>query len=159
MSITYLLWDIVAVTIWHVFAFALCCYGKYKSMISYFDASVKEEFNQQLSTCSIFKFCSGNGTYRGRLVMNCFPMTNPPSLSQLHQTLLIGGTFTTHFHTVSKASWVDQFFPSISGPLFDNTVKYLFRVDRGKKQWWIQQRFLFWDSLKRHQVTYHMEAT
>ena len=67
--------------------------------------------------------------------------------SQFNQMLPKGGFFSTHFHTVSKASWFYHVFPSICGSLFDSSVKYLFWVDKWKIGWLIQQRFPFQDSL------------
>ena len=98
-------------------------------MVPYFDAYVQEK--------------------GGMMVMVCFLVTNPTSLSllvvpsQFNQMLPKGGFFSTHFHTVSKASWLYHVFPSLCGSLFESTVKYLFWVDKGKIEWLIQQRFPF----------------
>lgn len=118
--------------------------------------SLPQLFPTLMPTCrknSTHKFCSGNGIKSRMMVMVCFLVTNPTSLSlsvvpsQFNQMLLKGGFFSTHLHTVSKASWVYHVFPSIRGFLFDSTVQYLFWVDKGKIGWLIQQRFPFQDSL------------
>ena len=114
--------------------------------------SLPQLFPTLMPTCrknSTHKFCSGNGIKSRMMVMVCFLVTNPTSLSlsvvpsQFNQMLPKGGFFSTHFHTVSKASWLYHVFPSLCGSLFESTVKYLFWVDKGKIEWLIRQRFPF----------------
>ena len=75
--------------------------------------SLPQLFPTFMPTCrknSTHKFCSGNGIKSRMMVMVCFLVTNPTSLSlsvvpsQFNQMLPKGGFFSTHLHTVSKAS-------------------------------------------------------
>ena len=115
-------------------------------MVPYFDAYVQEKFNPQILQWQWYqKKDDGYGLFSSNKPDISLSLSVVPS--QFNQMLLKGGFFSTHLHTVSKASWVYHVFPSIRGFLFDSTVQYLFWVDKGKIGWLIQQRFPFQDSL------------
>ena len=115
-------------------------------MVPYFDAYVQEKFNPQILQWQWYqKKDDGYGSFSCNKPDISLSLSVVPS--QFNQMLPKGGFFSTHLHTVSKASWVYHVFPSIRGFLFDSTVQYLFWVDKGKIEWLIQQRFPFQDSL------------
>ena len=115
-------------------------------MVPYFDAYVQEKFNPQILQWQWYqKKDDGYGLFSCNKPDISLSLSVVPS--QFNQMLLKGGFFSTHLHTVRKASWVYHVFPSIRGFLFDSTVQYLFWVDKGKIGWLIQQRFPFQDSL------------
>ena len=115
-------------------------------MVPYFDAYVQEKFNPQILQWQWYqKRDDGYGLFSCNKPDISLSLSVVPS--QFNQMLPKGGFFSTHLHTVSKASWVYHVFPSIRGFLFDSTVQYLFWVDKGKIGWLIQQRFPFQDSL------------
>ena len=115
-------------------------------MVPYFDAYAQEKFNPQILQWQWYqKKDDGYGLFSCNKPDISLSLSVVPS--QFNQMLLKGGFFSTHLHTVSKASWVYHVFPSIRGFLFDSTVQYLFWVDKGKIGWLIQQRFPFQDSL------------
>ena len=115
-------------------------------MVPYFDAYAQEKFNPQILQWQWYqKKDDGYGLFSCNKPDISLSLSVVPS--QFNQMLLKGGFFSTHLHTVSKASWVYHVFPSIRGFLFDSTVHYLFWVDKGKIGWLIQQRFPFQDSL------------
>ena len=115
-------------------------------MVPYFDAYVQEKFNPQILQWQWYqKKDDGYGLFSSNKPDISLSLSVVPS--QFNQMLPKGGFFSTHLHTVSKASWVYHVFPSIRGFLFDSTVQYLFWIDKGKIGWLIQQRFPFQDSL------------
>ena len=115
-------------------------------MVPYFDAYAQEKFNPQILQWQWYqKKDEGYGLFSCNKPDISLSLSVVPS--QFNQMLPKGGFFSTHLHTVSKASWVYHVFPSIRGFLFDSTVQYLFWVDKGKIGWLIQQRFPFQDSL------------
>ena len=115
-------------------------------MVPYFDAYAQEKFNPQILQWQWYqKKDDGYGLFSCNKPDISLSLSVVPS--QFNQMLPKGGFFSTHLHTVSKASWVYHVFPSIRGFLFDSTVQYLFWVDKGKIGWLIQQRFPFQDSL------------
>ena len=115
-------------------------------MVPYFDAYAQEKFNPQILQWQWYqKKDDGYGLFSCNKPDISLSLSVVPS--QFNQMLLKGGFFSTHLHTVSKASWVYHVFPSIRGFLFDSTVQYLFWVDKGKIGWLIKQRFPFQDSL------------
>ena len=115
-------------------------------MVPYFDAYAQEKFNPQILQWQWYqKKDDGYGFFSCNKPDISLSLSVVPS--QFNQMLPKGGFFSTHLHTVSKASWVYHVFPSIRGFLFDSTVHYLFWVDKGKIGWLIQQRFPFQDSL------------
>ena len=115
-------------------------------MVPYFDAYAQEKFNPQILQWQWYqKKDDGYGLFSCNKPDISLSLSVVPS--QFNQMLPKGGFFSTHLHTVSKASWVYHVFPSIRGFLFDSTVQYLFWIDKGKIGWLIQQRFPFQDSL------------
>ena len=106
-------------------------------MVPYFDAYAQEKFNPQILQWQWYqKKDDGYGLFSCNKPDISLSLSVVPS--QFNQMLLKGGFFSTHLHTVSKASWVYHVFPSIRGFLFDSTVQYLFWVDKGKIGWLIQ---------------------
>ena len=100
-------------------------------MVPYFDAYVQEKFNPQILQWQWYqKRDDGYGLFSCNKPDISLSLSVVPS--QFNQMLPKGGFFSTHFHTVSKASWVYHVFPSICGSLFEGTAKYLFWVDKGK---------------------------
>ena len=126
-------------------------------MVPYFDAYVQEKFNPQILQWQWYqKKDDGYGLFSCNKPDISLSLSVVPS--QFNQMLPKGGFFSTHLHTVSKASWVYHVFPSIRGFLFDSTVQYLFWVDKGKIGWLIQQRFPFiMSKFSRKKLTHYDE--